>query len=253
MRKFAKIFFAFGICVLSGKFAFAAQPILVTQPVYQSMQFYVYKPENLPSDWRVTYDGYLVYKDRDGVWYYGSDEGLLKTGYVVGAVIPSVVRLKPYNKRISNIAPILNTNAASSSSSSSSSSNTRITNMNVTPRIYTPPSSFSENFSSRFTAVGLWGASVDRIGVLDKPAIPVAWKGDNPEIIYAWTGNLWTQLLPLKNSKAINTLRNAAYDLKREATKTRMKWTDDDTHALSNYAASWGYEWLGVIKLSESD
>ncbi len=164
-----------------------------------------------------------------------------------------VVRLKPYNKRISNIAPILNTNAASSSSSSSSSSNTRITNMNVTPRIYTPPSSFSENFSSRFTAVGLWGASVDRIGVLDKPAIPVAWKGDNPEIIYAWTGNLWTQLLPLKNSKAINTLRNAAYDLKREATKTRMKWTDDDTHALSNYAASWGYEWLGVIKLSESD
>ena len=177
----------------------------------------------------------------------------MKTGYVVGAVIPSVVRLKPYNKRISNIAPILNTNAASSSSSSSSSSNTRITNMNVTPRIYTPPSSFSENFSSRFTAVGLWGASVDRIGVLDKPAIPVAWKGDNPEIIYAWTGNLWTQLLPLKNSKAINTLRNAAYDLKREATKTRMKWTDDDTHALSNYAASWGYEWLGVIKLSESD
>ena len=246
MKNYLKIFFAvFFIYALTNNNAMAAQDsMLVKQPVYQSMSFYVYRPSNLPKDWFVTYDGYLVYKNHKGIWFYGSNEknGILKTEFIVGSVIPSVVRLKPYNKKISNVAPIL---------SSPEAKKLENINLNTTPRVYTPPSSLSENFSSRFVSVGLWRSSVDRIGVIEKPAIPVAWKGDNPEVIYAWTGVIWQQILPRKDAKPINALKNYAYNLKKDIIKTKMKWTDNDTFALSNYAASWGYEWLGVISLNQ--
>ncbi len=247
MKTFLKIICICFICISLCDSVFAATPqnaVLVNQPVYHSMNFYVYKPDNLPKEWCVTYDGYLVYKNAKGVWFYGSNEknGLLKTGYVVGSVIPSVVRLKPYNKNISNIAPILNSNPEKQ---------IETMNFSTSPKVYTPPSSMSSNFSSRFTAVSLWNATVDRIGVIEKPAIPVAWKGENPEVIYAWNGAIWKQILPLKNSKPINTLKNSAYNLKKETIKTKMKWTDEDTYALSNYAASWGYQWLGNISLND--
>ena len=95
--------------------AFSAErAIQVTQPAYHNMQFYVYKPVNVPRDFYVTFDGYLVYRNSNGVWLYGSAEkgGITKTDYVVGAVIPSVVQLKPYNVHISSVAPIVGTQQA---------------------------------------------------------------------------------------------------------------------------------------------
>ena len=89
-------------------------PQQVTQPAYHNMKFHVYKPVNVPKDFYVTFDGYLVYRNSKGVWLYGSAEksGIVKTDYVVGAVIPSVVKLKPYNAKISSVAPILGQEAA---------------------------------------------------------------------------------------------------------------------------------------------
>ena len=126
---------------LSGGAFCAEKAILVTQPAYHSMSFYVYKPVNVPRDFYVTFDGYLVYKNSRGVWNYGSAEkgGVVKTDYVVGAVIPSVVRLKPYNVKISSVAPILGTDRAETGTQTTAKS----------PRlIYMPPASGLELYSS---------------------------------------------------------------------------------------------------------
>lgn len=236
----------------------AEKAIQVTQPAYHSMKFYVYKPVNLPKDFYVTFDGYLVYKDAKGVWNYGSNEksGLAKTKYVVGSVIPSVVRLKPYSTKISSVAPLLKTESAEFSQADMPKS-ARI--------VYVPPVSGLEIYSapvlspynpdwtqnSNFMAIGKWQNSIDRIGVTNRPMMPVAWKGDYPEVIYAWTGLQWKQLdAKSSHTKALSTLRRGMYDLNRYARKVNMlHWTDDDTHVLSQYSVMWGYEWMGLIIL----
>ena len=66
----------------------AADPILITQPAYSGMQFYVYRPYNIPGGWYATYDGYPVFRNADGIWVYGSCVGanIVPTAYVVGSV-----------------------------------------------------------------------------------------------------------------------------------------------------------------------
>ncbi len=239
----------------------ADRAIQVTQPVYHNMKFYVYKPVNVPRDFYVTFDGYLVYRDSKGIWNYGSNEkgGLTKTNYVVGTVIPSVVRLKPYSTKISSVAPILRETVSPQTSPAQKTKSPQI--------VYMPPASGLElhnapvlsphnpdwTQNSNFMAIGRWQNSIDRIGVINRPMIPVAWKGDYPEVIYAWTGLQWRQLDPkTKHISALNTLRREAYDLSKYVRKVNMhRWTDDDTHVLSQYSVMWGYEWMGLIILGK--
>ena len=253
----------------------ADKAVQVTQPVYHNMKFYVYKPVNVPRDFYVTFDGYLVYRDSKGVWNYGSNEkgGLTKTQYVVGTVIPSVVRLKPYSTKISSVAPLLRETIPAQTSQPqtvqvSSAQASSSGQMLKSPRIvYMPPASGLELYNppvlspnnpdwtqnSNFMAIGKWQNSIDRIGVLNRPMIPVAWKGDYPEAIYAWTGLQWRQLDPKsKHTPALSTLRREAYDLNKYVRKVNMhRWTDDDTHVLSQYSVMWGYEWMGLIILGK--
>ena len=233
--------------------SFAVDSMLVRQPAYHSMSFYVHKPVNVPRDFYVTYDGYLVYRNEQGIWHYGSAEknGIIRTGYVVGSVIPSLVRLKPYNAKISSVAPVLN------------SPQSIVTGRPVDTNriIYTPPESplYPSTLrdapspdwtgNTNFMAIGKWQKSIDRIGVTSKPSIPVAWKGDYPEVIYAWTGMRWRQLdANGKHITALSTLRRELYDLTVEINKTNaLHWTDDDSRVLSQYAYQWGYQWAGLI------
>ena len=258
-----KKFFAALIFVIAlSNLTFAAETaIQVSQPAYHNMNFYVYKPANLPRDFYVTFDGYLVYKNSQGIWNYASNEksGISKTNYVVGSVIPSVVRLKPYDTHISSVAPLVKIQEAQPSANAQTTKSSRI--------IYMPPASGLELYSapvlspnnpdwtqnSNFMAIGKWQNSIDRIGVLNSPMMPVAWKGDFPEVIYAWTGLQWQQL-DAKSSgvKALSTLRRGIYDLNKHATKVNMHyWTDDDVSVLSQYSVMWGYQWMGLIILGK--
>ena len=269
MKKFlVSIFFA---TVLFATGAYAAdRAIQVTQPAYHNMKFYVYKPVNVPRDFYVTFDGYLVYRDSKGIWNYGSNEkgGITKTNYVVGTVIPSVVRLKPYSTKISSVAPILREPASARTSQPKSPQASSSEQAAKSPRIiYMPPASGLELYNapvlspnnpdwtqnSNFMAIGRWQNSIDRIGVINRPMIPVAWKGDFPEAIYAWTGLQWRQLdTKTKHTSALSTLRRQAYDLNEYVRKVNMhRWTDDDMHVLSQYSVMWGYEWMGLIILGK--
>ena len=254
--------FLFVLCVMSFEAFCAERAIRVTQPAYHSMSFYVYKPVNVPADFYVTFDGYLVYKGSKGVWYYGSAEksGVAKTGYVVGSVIPSVVRLKPYNTKISSVAPVLGSDNLQLPPSPNA-----VVDPKSSRLIYMPPHLGAEIYNyrlmspnasdwtqnSNFMAIGKWQKSVDHIGVLSRPAIPVAWKGDYPEVVFAWTGLQWRQLASkTQNSTAINILRREIYDLTILTNKiNRLHWTEEDSHVLAQYAVMWGYQWAGQIIL----
>ena len=261
MRKiFAAMILA--VTVMSVEASCAERAIRVNQPAYHSMNFYVYKPVNVPRDFYVTFDGYLVYKGAKGVWHYGSAEksGILKTGYVVGSVIPSVVRLKPYNVRISSVAPVLGSNRVIDPVNPSAKPETLPNRV-----VYMPPEMYTELYApgllkpnapdwtqnSNFMAVGKWQKSVDHIGVLYRPKIPIAWKGDFPEVVYAWNGAMWLQFASkTPGSPARSILRREIYGLTVHTNKTsRLRWTDDDTHVLAQYAAMWGYQWAGQIIL----
>ena len=237
----AKKFLAVIICLIASKTFAADNAIRVTQPAYHYMSFYVYKPANLPIDIYATFDGYLVYKNKD-IWYYASynNGSVTKTGYVVGSVIPQVVKLKPYNARVSSVAPILGTQAAEPEAP-------RIIEVDSSSPVYSPDWTRDSNFMS----ISKWRGSVDRVGVLSRPKVPVAWKGDYPNVIYVWTGAKWKQIFPRSNfSSALSTLRREIYSLTVETNKANLlHWQDMDSHVLAQYTNSWGYEWLGVINL----
>ena len=260
--------------------------ILVNQPAYHNMNFHVYKPAGIPSEYYVTYDGYLVYKGDKGIWYYASNNstGITKTNYVVGSVIPGVLKLKPYDKTRASVAPI----RASAIEERSNKGkiiipmNSRTTVTREVTRVetptrqeitiamnpygapqYIPPSTGTEIYTpivytpnapewsgnSTFMAISKWQKSVDRIGVLDRPRIPVAWKGDYPEVIYAWTGQQWRQLSAnLQGISALSILRRESYGLMMHVRKVNTsRWNDSDSSVLAQYARVWGYQWLGLI------
>ena len=219
------------------------QPILVDQPAYKGMQFYVHRPDNMPSnseDWFLTYDGYPVYRNWNGVWLYGRFDGVsfTPTAHVVGSVIPKSVGLVPWGGSPS--APLVAPGA--------------VVNLNQINNINN--NNFNNNYGTwadsniMFKAIGSWGKSVDRIGVLTRPKIPLAWKGDKPQVIYYWTGQEWRQVYNNKNLKAADLIRNKIYEMAVWSNKSSV-WSNADTAMLSGYASSWGYNWLGQIFLTK--
>ena len=262
-KLFAAIIFLF---VLIGP----ARAELVNQPAYHHMNFYVYKPANLHSDFYTTSDGYIVYKGAHGVWYYASAEksGIVRTGYVVGSVIPDVVRLKPYNARVSSTAPIYNTHDRSAPVYNPDRAATSPVGVGViTPEIvYVPQVDYSARtlpvyppnavmtVNANFTAIGRWHSTIDRVGVLNRPYTPVAWKGDYPEVVYVWTGSRWRELFPKGSGRrALSTMRRELYGITVETNKSNtLSWGQDDTNAFAHYAAMWGYRWMGIIDVGRS-
>jgi hypothetical protein len=221
---------------------YLAEPLLVEQPPYAGMRFYVYKPYNTPSDWYATFDGYPVTRNKDGVWVYGTFAGpnLTPTHYIVGSVQPSMAGLLPY------------TNSLQISSSATLSPAPPISVRQ--PPITKPIASgaFSTYmpdwlFNGRFMALGEWKNSVDRMGILHRPGIPVAWKGDRPKVIYAWNGKGWHQMMARGDQRPVDVLRTNLYALTRQINHNGFTWYEADMPILSQQVGKWGFYWMGEI------
>ncbi len=246
------------VALMCGEAFSRSGPILAFQPAYNFIRFYMYRPDNVPKNFYATYDGYLIYRNKKGVWFYASAEqnGIMKTNYIVGSVVPStMVEIKPLNSSISSVSPVLGTNNVT---------NTPYVTTSQTRAAYVPPSTntaiFSPTFSelgqnANFMAIGKWKNSVDRIGIIDRPSAPAAWKGTAPEAIYIWTGRKWMQLTARgKNITAISTIRRGLYDFTKTAAKDNaLQWSANDTLLLQDYAKQWGYKWLGTIATGRDD
>jgi hypothetical protein len=164
----------------------------------------------------MTYDGYPVSRGGGGVWYYGIPSGttVVPSSYVVGSVIPTQVSLVPFTQIISAVSPV--------------------------PTI---PYWLQD---SRFVQVADWDRLVDRMGVLERPRLPLAWKGDSPSCVFAWTGRAWYKMLARGDGESPGEiLRRHGETLQNFARQNSFLWNDADTPTLANQAAIWGFLWMG--------
>ncbi|GHS97422.1 hypothetical protein AGMMS50276_17450 [Synergistales bacterium] len=224
---------------------YVAEPLLVPQPTYAGMTFYVYRPYNMPKDWYATFDGYPVKKNKDGVWVYGTYSGpnLVTTNYIVGSVVPSMAGLSPYvgQVQISSVTSVPDPARQALA-------------VKQPGNIVRPPARGAEStympdwlFIDRFVALGKWKDSVDRIGVLHNPPVPVAWKGSSPAVIYAWTGKTWYQMNAHNNERPSDILKNHQYELTRMVKGNEYVWYEADTPVFAQQATAWGYYWMGEV------
>ncbi len=102
-------------------------------------------------------------------------------------------------------------------------------------------------FNARFMALGSWKTSVDRVGILHKPAVPVAWRGNSPRVLYAWNGRSWYQMTAREGERPVDVLRNNLYALTRMVHQNRFMWYEADMPVLSQQAAEWGFYWMGEV------
>ena len=226
---------------------YITEPLLVPQSPYAGMTFYVYKPYNMPKDWYVTLDGYPVHKNADGTWVYGTAEGpnLVATNYVVGSVVPSMAGITKWisDVQISELrrlptAETLEVRQKGYTRSQMAGGKTYST--------YIP----DWTFSPTFMAIGNWKGTVDRIGVLSSPTMPVAWSGKNPKVIYAWTGRGWHQIDVKASQTPVSAIRREYPKLRRFLKDSGFKWYEQDMPILAQQAKAWGYYWLGEISLN---
>ena len=225
---------------------YVAEPLLVPESPYAGMTFYVYKPYNMPDDWYITLDGYPVKKNPDGMWVYGTSEGpnLVATNYVVGSIVPSTAGLTKWvsDVQISELRTlppddmkiVKQKNFTRSQMAQGQNQST-----------YIPDWVFRYDFM----AIGNWKGTVDRIGVIDSPATPVAWKGTKPKVIYVWTGRTWHQLNIRESQRPVNVLRKNNLKINKFLRQSGFKWYEQDMPILAQQSKTWGYYWLGAIHL----
>ena len=245
MRKILCSLAIIGLLVSTGEAKrYVTEPLLVPQSPYAEMKFYVYRPYNMPDDWYVTLDGYPVRKNSDGTWVYGTAEGpnLVPTNYVVGSVVPSMAGI---NKWINDVQ-------ISELQKLQSLQPLEVRQKGYTRNQMAQGKKYSTyipdwTFNPAFMAIGNWKATVDRIGVLTDPPMPIAWHGKNPKVAYVWTGKLWYQLNIKGSSSALKAVQWERRKLKRLLSESGFIWYEQDMPILAQQAKAWGYYWLGEI------
>ena len=226
---------------------YITEPLLVPQSPYAGITFYVYRPYNMPEDWYITLDGYPVRKNDDGTWVYGTSEGpnLVATNYVVGSVVPGMAGITKWisDAQISELRKLPTAETFA------------VRQKGYTRNQMAQGKKYSTyipdwTFSPTFMAIGNWKGTVDRIGVLTNPAMPVAWSGKNPKVIYAWTGTSWHQInVKGEWPNPFSALKSGLYDLMVQVNRSGAAWRAGDTAVLLQYVAKWGYGWMGQINL----
>jgi hypothetical protein len=161
---------------------------------------------------------------------------LMKTGYTVGSVNPALAGIIPYfgidSAYIVRDTEIMMASQPYDAVPGQKAKQAYIPDWSVNPA---------------FLAISNWRSSVDRIGILRKYNIPMAWKGDYPTVIYAWTGKQWKQL-HARGESVTNTIEKNLYGLLRTREKGRQyRWYAQDLPIITEKTISWGFLWIGEI------
>ena len=227
---------------------YITEPLLVPESPYAGMTFYVYKPYNMPKDWYITLDGYPVKKNSDGMWVYGTSEGpnLVATNYVVGSIVPSMAGITKWvsDAQISELRKLPNEEMMTVRQKGFTRSEMA---QGENYSTYIP----DWTFNSRFMSIGNWKGTVDRMGVLDSPAVPVAWNGKSPKVIYVWVGAAWHQINLRNYQSPVSALRRENLKIRRLLRQSDFQFYEQDMPILAQQAKAWGYYWLGEIRITE--
>ncbi|QTX32782.1 hypothetical protein KAR29_02285 [Aminithiophilus ramosus] len=231
---------------------YVVEPLLVAQPAYETMTFHLFRPYNTPPGWYVTFDGYPVTQTSNGVWVYGSYDGnkLTPTNYIVGSIVPQTLSLAPYvtlaeisGLQILPIKPLRGTGSALPLPAPSPTGETAPSERSAAPR-------FPWTTDDHFLSIASWQSLVDRMGLLDRPHVPVAWKGDTPSILFVWTGRSWYKIpAPSEDLRLTpdRLLRRHLYTVTCLVHENDSAWFEWDETLLADQATRWGYLWMGKI------
>ena len=102
--------------------------------------------------------------------------------------------------------------------------------------------------SEKFAEIGRWRFRVDRMGIMQEPRVPVAWKGTRPYEVYFWTGWEWARIsrrAPKERFDAI--LKRASGDIASIIEGEGLPWDENDTPALAAAASLMRYMWVGDV------
>jgi len=211
---------------------------LVHQKLLNDFTFYVYHPSFLSPPWYLTLEGFPVAKLPNGLWVFGFAPNSMEpqtcyvTGFAVGSISPLRLGLAPlappyvFPQEKGFLSPAMGGIPAEAAS---------------------PRNVPSWAGDSMFLDIAARRDVVDRMGVLSSLALPVAWKGTNPSVLFVWTGKDWFHLDVRDTEDLGSTLRRGRYTLVRLANRNTFMWSDWDTALLAGTAISWGYAWMGVV------
>ena len=227
--------------------ALQMRPILVSQPYYGGMQFYVHQARNLPDGWYATYDGYPVTQAPDGLWVYGAYSGpyLVPTNLVVGSVIPSLAGLSPYPAQ----SPVYHPAATAYVFPPPSPIVAVTVSAKRTREISYLPYVAGWQLNPQFMTLGSWTNEVDRIGILRGLGIPVAWRGRSPTTLYVWNGTVWQRIEPGRRERPLTALKKNSRYLNSLIDKNVLLYYRAHVSFLIQQAARWNYYWMGEMKL----
>lgn len=106
----------------------------------------------------------------------------------------------------------------------------------------------------KFTEIGRWRFRVDRMGIMNDPRVPVAWKGGRPYEVYFWTGTEWARVRRQRvyfdyRHDYKDTMAHAQESIREVLDERGYSWNEYDTPALAASASHMRYMWIGDIDL----
>ncbi len=208
----------------------------VIQPLPGGCLFYVHRPESFPEGWFATLEGYPVRVLAGGTWVFGfaTPLGWRSTACLVGTLDPAAVGIVPMTSPKTLPPGLPSPLQVRNNAPEDGIGELRLPG-------------WAQN--DRFREVASWRSTVDRMGVLMKPPVVLAWKGEAPSVVHAWTGGDWLSLSPRPGEDLDHLLARHLYTLSQLLHRNAVVWGGTDTTLLMASCTSWGYLWSGVLAL----
>ena len=111
--------------------------------------------------------------------------------------------------------------------------------------------------SEKFNEISRWRFRVDRMGMLNEPRVPIAWKGSHPYEVYFWTGSEWARVRRQRAAfEWVETyddiLAHAQESIQEVLAERDYRWNEADTPSLAANASLFRYRWMGDIDLAKA-
>jgi hypothetical protein len=186
---------------------YIAEPVLISQPAYFGNSFYMYRPSDTPA-------GSLLQVNPYGNVAFQNPQNLQQQ------------QQQFYSSAPQRVVPPQSTHVS-------------------VPQISLQGPSWLVD--RNFMMVSAWKGLVDRMGILYKPKLPLAWKGEAPQAIFVWTGKSWWQMHCKNGETPQETLQRNMFALAKLSKEHQASWSPEDAGFLANQAALWGYYWMGYV------